>query len=139
MTADVLAFLAQLRRTPVHAWCHAAELDGHIGGRPDAGVEAPAASVPSVGGREADQRARARLRELMDTMPEVVRRIRAHLDHDLSILDGIAPPPAVAHMRRAARLAACSIAARPFLTPEEFALLYRPFTTLIPLHHHSGS
>ncbi len=133
MTAEVSAFLAQLRRTPVDAWRHAAETDGHIGVLTEVGVEARAGG-PSLGGRDADQRARARLRELMDTMPDVVRRIRTSIEHDLSILEGIAAPPVVAHMRRAARLAACSIAARQFLAPEEFARLYRPFTALIPFH-----
>ena len=51
---------------------------------------------------------------------------------DLASIDGIAPPGAVARMRRAARLAACAVAARPFLSPAEFERLYRPFRMLIP-------
>jgi hypothetical protein len=68
----------------------------------------------------------------MDTMPSVVRRIRMRIERDLTILDGIVAPAALARMRRAARLAACALAAEHMLSHEEFERLYRPFLGLIP-------
>lgn len=122
MTGQVQAFLAELRRVPMDAWRQAAETDRHMN----------AVAGPSDQADDPDRLARARLRQVMDTMPDVVRRIRGQIDGEMSVLDGIAPPPDVARMRRAARLAACSLAARPQLSPEEFDRLYRPFTSLIP-------
>jgi hypothetical protein len=136
MTPHVLAFVAQLRRTPVAAWRHAAETDRHMEARP-AGWPLSPGPGPNRDD-DPDQLARARLREVMNRMPDVARRIRARIDHEISALDGIAPPPAVASMRRAARLAMCSLAARPFLEPEVFARLYRPFTGLIPIQPHGA-
>jgi hypothetical protein len=81
---------------------------------------------------DADRMARARLREAMEAMPDVVRLIRRRIDGELTVCDGIAATAAVVRMRRAARLAACAIAARPALSTAEFERLYRPFRTLIP-------
>lgn len=133
MTPQVVAFFSRLRKVPAEAWAAAAAHDAHINvhegtGRP--GDEAPVGDV--MYDLEADQMARANLRQAMETMPDVARRIRHRIDDDLSILDGIASRTATARMCRAARLAALALAARPMLSAEDFERLYRPFDNLIP-------
>lgn len=130
MTAQVLAFFGRLRRVPIGAWCSLAETDPHTA-VPHV-VERQASAVDIAREVQADSQARARLREVMETMPDAVRRIRNRIDGEIGIVDGIASPVVVRRIRRAARLAACAIAARPWLSTEEFARLYRPFAELIP-------
>ena len=130
-SAEVVAFLGRLRHVPASTWGRSAAADAHIIAKADPSV----AAVPSAARRrqlQDDRLARARLREIMDTMPEVARRIRRRIDEELTILDGIATVAALTRMRRAARIAACALAARSQLTPQEFARLYRPFRSLIP-------
>ncbi|HEU4563246.1 MAG TPA: hypothetical protein VFS05_01310 [Gemmatimonadaceae bacterium] len=131
MSGPVIAFLTRLRRIPMGAWSRTAEADPLT----LADDAVPAATNPALQllrDEEADRMARARLSEVMETMPDVVRRIRRRIDSDLTVLDGIAASTAVTRMRRAARLAACAIAARPALSAAEFERLYRPFLELIP-------
>ena len=132
MSNQVIGFFHQLRRIPIEAWYRFADADPHVAGdeRPRDSSLTPA--IQLLLESQADQMARARLREVMETMPGVVQRIRRRIDDELAVIDGIAPPAAVARMRRAARLAACAVAARPFLSPAEFERLYRPFRMLIP-------
>ena len=133
MTPQVVAFFARLRKVPAEAWAAAAAHDAHINVHEE--TRRPGDGEP-VGDimydLEADQLARANLREAMETMPDVARRIRHRIDDDLSILDGIASRTATARMCRAARLAALALAARPMLSPSDFERLYRPFDNLIP-------
>lgn len=130
---DVLTFLTRLRRTPLEAWHRCAEADRHVWSR-SAPADADAAPDASAAWEElADQQSRARLREALETMPDAVRRIRQRIDSELTILDGMISAAAVSRMRRAARLAACAVAVRQHLSPEDFARLYRPFAELIPL------
>jgi len=132
--AQVIAFFGRLKRVPIAVWHRSAQADPHIGARePGAADEAPAA-VRTLREEQADQVARARLRDAMETMPGVVRRIRRRIDQEMAIVDGIATPETVTRMRRAARLAACAVAARPLLTPDDFARLYRPMADVIPPH-----
>lgn len=138
MNAAVTAFLSRLRRIPAAAWLECAECDPHGTKSADAAVAVPLTAEPGVPAlhyfreSQADEAVRVRLREVLDTMPAVVRRIRNRIDLELSVFDGIAHPAAVARMRRTARLAAFAIAARPMLSPDEFERLYRPFRSLIP-------
>jgi len=129
-TAQVLAFFGQLRRVPIGAWCQLAENDPHL--LPAEEAEPHATAIELARETQADRQARAHLREVMETMPNAVRRIRNRIDRDIGVLEGIASPTSVRRLRRAARLAACAIAARPLLSPSEFARLYRPFAELIP-------
>jgi hypothetical protein len=129
-TAQVLAFFGQLRRVPIGAWCQLAEHDPHLLS-PDE-LERQMAAMDLARETQADSQARAHLREVMETMPNAVRRIRNRIDREIGIIEGIAAPATVRRLRRAARLAACAIAARPLLSPGEFARLYRPFEELIP-------
>lgn len=130
-SAQLLAFFWQLRRIPIGAWCSLAEADPHITA---ARVhERPSPASDGVHEVQADRVARARLREVMEGMPTVVRRIRSRIDDEIGIVAGIASPVMVGPMRRAARLAACALAARPWLSPEEFVRLYRPFAELIQI------
>jgi hypothetical protein len=127
MTAQVAAFLARLRRVPADAWYRAATEDGHI--------VASATLAPAVLRRREvreDEAARARLRQVMDSMPAVARRIRRRIDEELTVLDGIATVSTLTQMRRAARIAACAVAARPFISDADFERLYRPFERLVP-------
>lgn len=136
--AQVAAFFGQLRRVPIGTWCRLADADPHITvPRAGAGWLSPTTDPASEGLAEeqADRVARARLREVIEGMPSVARRIRRRIDNEIGVVAGIAPPEMVSRMRRAARLAACAIAARPWLSPEEFARLYRPFAELIPLEN----
>ena len=130
-TKQVIAFFGQLKRIPIATWNRSAQADPHVGARERDG--APPDAVTTLLDEQADQEARARLRDAMEAMPGVVRRIRRRIDQEMTILDGIAPTETVTRMRRVARLAACAIAARPLLPPEDFARLYRPFVELIPL------
>ena len=129
-TAQVLAFFGQLRRVPIGAWCRLAESDPHL--LPLDELARSMAAMDLARETQADRLARARLREVMETMPNAVRRIRNRIDREIGIIEGIASPATVRRLRRAARLAACAIAARPSLSPGEFARLYRPFANLIP-------
>jgi hypothetical protein len=130
MTAEVTAFLTRLRRTPADAWSRSAAADEHVVAKVRPGSAAPPAERREEA-RE-DRLARARLRVILDSMPMVARRVRRRIDEELALLDGIATVGMLTQMRRAARLAAFALAARPLLTDEEFARLYRPFATLIP-------
>jgi len=132
-SAQVIAFFAHLRRVPIEAWHRCAQADPHVGG-PVRADDGSSPGVVTLRETQADQAARSRLREAMETMPGVVRRIRQRIEHEMAILDGIAPASTVTRMRRAARLAACAVAARPLLTAKEFARLYRPLAELIPPH-----
>ncbi len=137
MTAEVTAFLTRLRRTPADAWFRSATADEHIASK----LRAGAAAAPLAERREQarlDRLARARLREILDSMPMVPRRNRRRIDEELGVLDGIATVGTLTQMRRAARLAAGAIAARELLTDDEFARLYRPFATLIPPEELAG-
>jgi hypothetical protein len=129
-TAQVLAFFGQLRRVPIGAWCQLGENDLHL--LPGDELERQMAAMDLACEAQADRVARAHLREVMETMPNAVRRIRNRIDREIGIIDGIASPATLRRLRRAARLAACAIAARPALSPGEFARLYRPFAELIP-------
>jgi hypothetical protein len=120
-TAQVLAFFGQLRRVPIGAWCQLAENDPHT--LTVSEMERQMAAVDLARETQADTLARAHLREVMETMPSAVRRIRNRIDREIGILEGIAAPATVRRLRRAARLAACAIAARPVLSPGEFARL----------------
>jgi hypothetical protein len=133
MTGQVNGFFGRLRRVSADAWVDSACADPHTAMR-SADLVAHLADEPLGFDPEyvADQLARARLRDIMDTMPSVVRRIRMRIERDLTILDGIVAPAALARMRRAARLAACALAAEHMLSHEEFERLYRPFLGLIP-------
>ena len=134
--AQVVAFFGRLRRVPIGTWCRLADADPHITAPRSGGEWLPPASnspddpLPEA---QADRVARARLRELIEEMPGVARRIRRRIDDEIAVVAGIAPPEMVVRMRRATRLAACAVAARPWLSPEEFERLYRPFAELIPL------
>ena len=130
-TPYVVAFFRRLKRIPVGAWSQQASTDPHTATPRFAESALPA--IERSPDAEADRAARARLRAIMDTMPSAVRRIRQRIDHEVAVIDGMAPRVIVARMRRAARLAACAIAARPWLTPDEFDRLYRPFSELIPV------
>lgn len=127
MSAEVTAFLARLRRIPADAWFHSASSDAHIRARLH-----PDVSERSRLEEEEDALARGRLRGAMDRMPGVARRIRRRIDEELSNLDGITTVGTLTQMRRAARLAACALAARPLLTADDFERLYRPFESLVP-------
>ena len=129
-TAQVLAFFGQLRRVPIGAWCQLAEHDPHL--LPLDELKRHMAAMDLVRETQADRLARAHLREVMETMPSAVRRICNRIDREIGIIEGIASPATVRRLRRAARLAACAIAARPALSPGEFTRLYRPFADLIP-------
>ena len=131
MTPAVARFLQRLRRTPADAWLRQAAADEHIASKLRAGTAAASLAERRAGSLE-DRLARARLRDIMDAMPAVARRIRQRIDEELSGHDGIATVGTLAQMRRAARLAACALAARPMLADDEFARLYRPFASLIP-------
>ena len=135
--AQVVAFFGRLRRVPIGTWCRMAGDDPHVTA-PRSGSEGlpPASDSPGdplLPEAQADRVARARLRELIEEMPGVARRIHRRIDDEVAVVAGIAPPEMVVRMRRAARLAACAVAARPWLSPEEFERLYRPFAELIPL------
>jgi hypothetical protein len=132
MTPQVAAFLERLRRIPAEAWATAADRDPHIAPA-DAATDDGQRAMQFLRDLETDQLARARLRDVMEAMPDVVRRIRRRVDEDLTVLDGIASKVSLSRMRRSARLAACALAARPHLSVAEFERLYRPFRTLIPL------
>ena len=129
-TAQVLAFFGQLRRVPIGAWCDLADSDPHVVTLSE--LERQTAAVDIAREAQADRMARAHLREVMETMPNAVRRIRSRIDREIGIVEGIASPGTVRRLRRAARLAACAVAARTSLSPGEFARLYRPFAELIP-------
>ena len=129
-TAQVMAFFGQLRRVPIGAWCELADSDPHVATSSD--LERQTAAVDIAREAQADRMARAHLREVMETMPSAVRRIRSRIDREIGIVEGIASPGTVRRLRRSARLAACAVAARTFLSPGEFARLYRPFAELIP-------
>lgn len=129
-TPYVVAFFRRLRRIPVGAWSQQAASDPHAAKPRMTDTAIPA--IERTPDAVADSAARARLREIMDTMPDVVRRIRQRIDHEVAVVDRMAPRATIARMRRATRLAACAIAARPWLTPDEFDRLYRPFAEIIP-------
>lgn len=131
MTAQVTAFLTRLRRVPADAWYRAATEDGHIVARRRPGATLAPAVLRRREVRE-DEAARARLRAVMDSMPAVARRIRRRIDEELTVLDGIATVSTLTQMRRAARIAACAVAARPFISDADFERLYRPFERLVP-------
>ena len=133
MTPQVAAFLERLRRIPAEAWATAADRDPHIAAPADASSDDGQRAMQFLRDLETDQLARARLRDVMESMPDVVRRIRRRVDEDLTVLDGIASKVSLSRMRRSARLAACALAARPHMSATEFERLYRPFRTLIPL------
>ena len=132
MSSQVISFFHHLRRVPIETWLRFADADPHVAGdeRPRDTSLTPA--VQLLLESQADRLARARLREVMETMPGAVQRIRRRIDDELAAIEGIAPAHAVTRMRRAARLAACAVAARPSLSPAEFERLYRPFRMLIP-------
>jgi hypothetical protein len=129
-TTQVLAFFGQLRRVPIGAWCQLTESDPHV--LPLNELERQMAAVDIARETQADRMARAHLREVMETMPNAVRRIRSRIDREVGVIEGMASPATVRRLRRVARLAACALAARPALSPGEFARLYRPFAELIP-------
>lgn len=123
MTAEVAAFLQRLRRTPLEMWMRSADVHASTHARSGGRANTTADSAHAV---------HARLRGVMDTMPHVERRIHRRIEREAAIAHGIAPADAVARMKRAAGLAACAVAARPFLAPEEFEHLYHPFHDVIP-------
>jgi hypothetical protein len=137
-TGHVVAFLGQLKRVPVQAWHYAAQSDPHIEGGEASPDDTAWGAANAAFDTDADRAARARLRDAMETMPHAARRIRRRIDHELAALEGIVSATAVTCMRRAARLAACAVAARPLLSADDFARLYRPFEALIPLHRLAG-
>ena len=125
-SAHVVRFLHQLRRIPAATWLRVAaktplEDDGH----------ADRLASPVLD-EQVDYAARRRLRAVLEPMPAVVRRIRARVNNDLAVFEGILPDVAAQRMRRAANLAAFALAAQPELSPDDFRRLYRPFIDLIP-------
>ena len=130
-TKQVIAFFGQLKRIPIATWNRCAQADPHVGARERDG--APPDAVTTLLDEQADQEARARLRDAMEAMPGVVGRRRRGRDPGVTLRGGVASTETVTRMRRVARLAACAIAARPLLPPDDFARLFRPFVELIPL------
>jgi hypothetical protein len=131
MSGQVTAFLAQLRRIPADAWRDCAEADPHVDMSPLV-ARSGGSSMEVLVESEADRRVRARLRDALEPMPAVVRRIHSRIDTELAVFEGIMTPLAMTRMRRVARLAALALAARAALTADEFERLYRPFRELIP-------
>ena len=130
--AQVVAFLDRLRRVPLDAWMRAVESEVRqsVGSRADAPDEPMGLRILQE--ELADQAAREHLHDAMDSMPRVLARIRRRVDDESTVLDGLVSSATAGRMRRAARLAACALAARPLLPPRDFDRLYKPFAALIP-------
>lgn len=123
MTPDVVAFFAWLRALPAEAWAEIATREPHH----DRAIS-PLALLRAL---HADRVARSRLRDVMQSMPKVVPRIRRRVDELLAVLDVVAPHAKATRIRRAVRLAACAIAARAALAPGDVAVLVRPLEELV--------
>lgn len=121
-------FLERLRRLPLGSWADAARALDESGGLTLSGdVSAPLTDA-----------ARARLRWLMDEMPGVTTKARRRV-HDLAaVAQGFLHPREVARMKKAALTAVLALVARPDLDDDEFARLYAPFATLLPLEALAG-
>lgn len=117
------SFLERLRRLPLGAWADAARALDESGALTLSGdVSTPLSDA-----------ARARLRWLMDEMPGVTTKARRRV-HDLAaVAQGFLHPREVARMKKAALTAVLALVARPDLDEDEFARLYAPFATLVPL------
>lgn len=77
--------------------------------------------------------ARARLRQIADTMPGAVSRVRGRVLELVSCAEGFFRPDTLRRMKKAALTAAIALAARPQLAQEEFERLYEPFSGVIPV------
>lgn len=126
-SAGVSRFLHALQGLPARAWLAAS--DAVTDARPRAAEKAYVPLMEEL----ADQAARHRLHEALETMPDVVTHVRRRVDDLLYAFDDVLPAPVLARMRRAARLAALAIAAQPHLRPEDVARLCRPFRGLVPI------
>ena len=123
MTPDVVAFFAWLRALPPDAWADIAAREPHR--------ERSVSPLAMLRALHADRVARARLRDVMQTMPEVVQRIRRRVDEILAVLDVVAPHAKATRIRRAVRLAACALAARASLPPGDVTALVRPLREIV--------
>ena len=128
-TPSVKAFFNRLRRVPLEAWARCAERASYP--EPLFADVAPLPTSAELVQLQLEHDARARLDDVMSTMPDVARRIGQRIDINLAVAERIASRRAVARMRKVARVAAFALAARPALSGEEFERLYRPFSALI--------
>lgn|GEM_PF-2560761 len=120
----VWVFLEQLRRMPLGDWAAAAaRLDGR---EPRQAIWFDSAALPGA-------ELRARLRELVNSTPEVAAQVRWRVLDLIAVAEGFLPPREVRRMKKAALTAALALQTRPDLQPDEFARLYAPFMELIPL------
>lgn len=125
-TGAVQQFFSRLTRMPLDAWARVAEsvrLDPQ--GRSDEPEELKAA--------------RAKLRLAMDRFPRALGRAKSRVQDIAEVAaDFTETKHLSAAMQRVALTAVLALIARPYLSEEEFALLYGPFATLIPIDEPAG-
>ncbi|HSJ64829.1 MAG TPA: hypothetical protein VK922_13120 [Gemmatimonadaceae bacterium] len=115
---SVIRFSERLRHLPLGIW---AELSERIGRTGDGYTEFDAAA------------ARRRLRQIADGMPSSVTRVRGRILELVSCAEGFFRPDVLSRMKKVALTAALALAVRPHLAADEFARLYEPFSSVIPL------
>ena len=131
MTRHVLAFYARLARLPLDDWSGVSQAVARVRATLDE-LEV-AVAEPDAESLEAAAAARARLRVVMDALPGPLTRAKRRVRGIASVAEGIVAPGAQARMERVALIAVLALIARPHLSAEDFELLYRPFSSLIPL------
>ena len=112
-------FFTRLRKIPLAAWIDAAVPFADVRGDDDFESEPTAA-------------ARARLRAVVERMPNGLTLAKARVQDYAAVAEGFAPHGVVSRMKRVALTAALALIARPHLSRGDFERLYRPFATLIP-------
>jgi hypothetical protein len=120
---SVQRFSERLRHLPMGMWADLAEQMGsQRSGAPRAPHDPNAVAA-----------ARHRLRQVADSMPGAVIRVRGRILELVSCAEGFIRPDVLARMKKVALTAAIALTARPHLAPEEFDRLYEPFAGAIPL------
>jgi hypothetical protein len=121
---SVQRFSERLRHLPMGMWAELSERTGQTSVA-DARVAAHDANAGAV--------ARRRLREVANSMPGAVVRVRGKILEMVACAEGFVRPDVIARMKKVALTAAIALTARPHLAPDEFDTLYEPFAGAIPL------
>jgi hypothetical protein len=132
MTPQVIRFLARLSRLPIGTWSQIAR------SVPTDQPYVQLADAPPLDEAHEDAAAelvaaRARLHAIMDGLPGPSARADRDVRAFSNIAQGMVDEAVLTRMHRVALTAVLAIVAQPQLSESDFALLYSPFATLIPV------
>jgi len=132
MTPQVLRFFARLSRLPIGTWSQIARSVPADQSHVQLADAPPLDEVHEEAAAELAA-ARARLRAIMDGMPGPSARADVHVRAFSNIAQGMVDEAMLTRMHRVAVTAVLAIIAQPQLSEADFAVLYSPFATLIPV------